>query len=66
MIFIILGKPIVFWLGLLALIFFLIQISTGILMTKGHPKMFKYHKISAIIFSIIVLLHVLFALSLYI
>lgn len=65
MITIILGKPLVFWLGLLALIFFLIQITLGILMDKGRKDLYKYHKINAKILSIIVLIHLIFGLTLY-
>jgi dolichyl-phosphate-mannose--protein O-mannosyl transferase len=60
------GKPLVLWFGVLALILFLLQILFGILMRKGHPKMFKYHKINAIVLTIVVLTHAILALILYI
>jgi low affinity Fe/Cu permease len=60
------GEPLLFYFGILALIFFILQMILGILMTKGHPKLFKYHKINSIVLSIVVLIHVILALILYI
>jgi hypothetical protein len=60
-----LGKPLLFYFGILALILFVLQMLFGILMTKGHPKLFKYHKINSIILSIVVLIHVILALIPY-
>lgn len=65
MIILLLGKPLVFWLGLLALIFFSLQIILGIMMTHGRPHLLKYHKLNAIILSTIVLIHLIFGLTLY-
>lgn len=60
------GKPLVFWFGVLALLLFLLEILFGILIRKGNSKMFKYHKINAIVLTIIVLIHAILALILYI
>jgi hypothetical protein len=61
----ILDLPLIFWLGILAFILFIIQITTGILSHKGHHNLFKYHKINAVMLSIVVAAHVILALLLY-
>jgi hypothetical protein len=66
MITIFLGKPLVFWLGLLALLFFFLQIVTGVMMTVGKRYEFlKYHKINVAILIILVLIHAILGLLLY-
>jgi hypothetical protein len=65
MFFIIFGKPLVFWLGLMALASFSWQIYLGYGLTHGHPDYFPKHKINAIILSCIVLVHLILGLLLY-
>lgn len=65
MIVILYDKPLAFWLGFLALVFFCAQIYFGAMMTKGHPEFLKYHRVNAAILTLIVIAHVFFALSLY-
>jgi len=65
MIILLFGKPLVFWAGILALLSFSFQIYSGMKMTKGHPKFFKYHKLNAIILSFIVVIHLVLGLILY-
>lgn len=61
-----LGKPIVFWLGILVLISFVIQLITGAMMTMGKRYEFlKYHKINVAILVILVILHVIYGLLIY-
>jgi hypothetical protein len=65
MIIILFGKPLVFWVGILALLFFSLQIYLGIKMTKGRRDFFKYHKLNAFILCLIVVVHLIFGLMLY-
>jgi hypothetical protein len=65
MIFILFGKPLVFWLGLLALLSFSTQIYLGIKMTHGHPEILKYHRLNAFILCFIVIVHLTLGLLLY-
>ena len=65
MIIILFGKPLVFWFGLLALIFFSLQIYLGFKMVKGRPEFFKYHRLNAFILCFIVIIHLTLALMLY-
>gem|GEM_PF-1957082 len=65
MIILLFGKPLVFWLGLMALISFLIQLYLGYKLSHGHPELFKYHLLNAIILSGIVVIHLIFGLLLY-
>lgn len=65
MIIILLGKPLVFWLGLLALLFFTLQVYSGVKMVKGKPELLKYHKTNAIILCLIVAVHLVLGLLLY-
>ncbi len=65
MITILFGKPLVFWAGLLALLFFSLQIYSGIKMMKGRPEFLKYHKLNAIILCFIVAIHLILGLMLY-
>lgn len=66
MIILLFGKPLVFWLGLIVLAFFIIQVTLGILMTVGKKYgLLKYHKLNALILCIILLIHIFYGLSLY-
>jgi hypothetical protein len=66
MVTLLLGKPLVFWLGLLVLVFFIAQVTLGIMMTAGKKYgLLKYHKVSALILCILVVIHILYGLSLY-
>lgn len=59
-------RPLVFWLGFVVLIFFTLQIVIGLLMTVGGKyNLLKYHKINALILSLLVIIHIIFGLSLY-
>ncbi len=66
MIILFLGKPLVFWFGILTAVFFVSQIITGAMMTIGKRYEFlKYHKINAAILIILVLVHAILGLLLY-
>jgi hypothetical protein len=62
MIFLILGKPLIFWLGLITLISFSYQIYLGYMLSHGRSDLFKYHRINA--FMLIFLVSVYAILSL--
>ncbi|MCX8202470.1 MAG: hypothetical protein N3G74_01535 [Candidatus Micrarchaeota archaeon] len=59
------GKPLIFYVGLLGFLFFLATLSIGILISKGKSIDIKWHKTSAIITFIFVLLHAIMGLFLY-
>jgi len=59
-----LGKALGFWIGVLALISLLIEITLGLLMDKGKKGIYKYHKLNAIILTVIVLMHLISSLFL--
>ncbi len=65
MAFIILGKPLVFWLGLITLASFIWQLYLGYSLTHGRPDLFKYHKRNAIILACLVAVHLTLGLLLY-
>ncbi|MFA5942367.1 MAG: plastocyanin/azurin family copper-binding protein [Candidatus Paceibacterota bacterium] len=65
MTFIILGKPLLFWFGLLAIVSLIFQFYLGYKITHGRSDWFKYHKLNAGILGLLVGVHVLFGLSLY-
>jgi hypothetical protein len=65
MVFILFGKPLVFWLGLITLISFVYQIYLGYKLTHGRSDLFKYHKINAIVLSCLVLIHLTLGFLLY-
>jgi len=65
MIFIIFGKPLVFWLGLITLISFITQITLGYMLSHGRSGLFKYHRLNAIILSCLVLIHLTLGFLLY-
>lgn len=51
MVFIIFGKPLVFWLGLITLVSFILQIYLGYRLTHGRSDLFNWHKLNAFILS---------------
>ncbi|MDD2753793.1 MAG: hypothetical protein PHT44_04260 [Candidatus Portnoybacteria bacterium] len=59
------GKPLAFWLGFITLAVFCLQLYSGIRMAKGRIELLKYHKINAVILSLLVLTHMFFAISLH-
>lgn len=66
MIYILFGKPLVFWVGIIALISFSYQIYLGVKMTKdGRFDLLPRHRMNAFILSAIVFIHLLLGLSLY-
>ena len=66
MIIILFGKPLVFWLGLIVLVFFILQVTLGVMMTVGKKYgLLKYHKINAGILIVLVIIHLIFGLLLY-
>jgi len=65
MIYILFGKPLVFWFGIIAFISFSFQIYSGWQVHKGKYYLFKYHRLNAFILSVIVIVHLLLGLSLY-
>jgi len=66
MIFILFGLPLVFWVGIVALISFSLQIYLGLKMMHGHPEYLKYHRLNAFILCGIVAVHIVLGLTLYI
>lgn len=66
MIIILFGKPLVFWMGIIALISFSYQIYLGLKMTKGgRYDLLPRHRLNAFILSGIVIIHLILGLSLY-
>lgn len=65
MIIIVLGKPLAFWIGILAFFSLSLQIYLGMKMAKGHPELLKYHRLNAIILFSVVVVHLLLVLALY-
>jgi hypothetical protein len=65
MIIILLGKPLVFWFGIIALLSLSLQIYLGARMMKGHPEFLKYHKLNAATLCFIVGVHLILGLLLY-
>lgn len=65
MFYIILGKPLVFWLGLIVLISFITQIYLGIKLSHGRSDLFKYHRLNALILCCLVTVHIIFGLLMY-
>lgn len=66
MIFIIAGKSLAFWLGLLALASLIVQLYVGYKLTRGRPDWFKLHRYNAIVLGSIVGAHVVFNLLPYV
>ncbi len=65
MFFIILGKPLVFWLGLVALADFSLQLYLGYKLVHGRPDLFSFHKWNAVVLMCIVFIHLTLGLLLY-
>lgn len=65
MMFILFGKPIVFWLGSIALISFIYQLYLGYGMTRGHTDYYRKHKINARILTVLVIIHIIFGIIIY-
>jgi len=65
MIVLLFGKPLVFWLGIIVLVFFVLQIYLGVAMVRGNIKLLKYHKLNALVLSLLVIFHLILALFLY-
>jgi len=65
MIYILFGKPLFFWLGLLAYSLLLLQIYLGMMLMKGKPVLI-YHRLNAGLLFLVVTVHFLLAISLYI
>ncbi len=60
------GKPLVFWLGLMTLVSFIVQVYTGYKVAHGRSDYFKYHKINIVILCTLVLIHLTLGLLMYI
>ena len=65
MIFIIFGKPLVFWLGLITLSSFILQIYLGYRLSHGRSDLFKFHRLNAVILSSLVVIHLTLGFLLY-
>ena len=65
MIFLFLGKPLVFWLGLITLASFVWQLYLGYKLAHGRSDLFKYHRLNAFVLLSFVLIHLTFAFLLY-
>lgn len=65
MIYILFGKPLVFWFGILAFVLFSYQIYLGLKMSRGNFGLLPRHRLNAFILSAIVIIHLLLGLSLY-
>lgn len=65
MIYILFGKPLVFWLGTVAFISFSYQIYLGIKMSRGRLDLLPRHRLNAFVLSVIVIIHLFLGLSLY-
>ncbi len=65
MIYILFGKPLVFWFGIIAFMLFFYQIYLGLKMAKGNFGLLPRHRFNAFILFAIVIIHLLLGLSLY-
>lgn len=65
MIYILLGKPLVFWVGIITLISFSYQLYLGIRLANGRFDLLPRHRKNAFLLSVIVIIHLLLGLSLY-
>jgi len=64
--FLIFGKPLIMYLGIITLLSFLITATFGILIIKGIGKIpFKYHKIMAMISIVLAITHGIFGILIY-
>ena len=65
MIIIVFGKPLVFWLGLITLCSFILQIYLGYRLSHGRSDLFKYHRLNAAVLVCLVLIHLTLGFLLY-
>ena len=65
MILLVFGKPLVFWLGLITLCSFSLQIYLGVKLSHGRSDLFKYHRLNAALLVILVLIHLTLGFLLY-
>jgi hypothetical protein len=65
MVILLFDKPLVFWIGFVALASFCLQIYLGLKIVGGHPEYFKYHKLNAFILCCIVAVHLVLGLLMY-
>jgi len=55
----------VFWFGLIILALFILQLYLGYRLAHGRPDYFKYHRLNAVLLSILVLVHLILGFLLY-
>ncbi len=65
MIFLVFGKPLVFWLGLITLCSFVFQIYLGYRLSHGRSDLFKYHRLNAVVLCCLVAIHLTLGFLLY-
>lgn len=65
MAFIVFGKPLVLWLGLITLGSFIFQIYLGYRLSHGRSDLFKYHRLNAALLLGLVLVHLTLGFLLY-
>jgi hypothetical protein len=65
MAFLVFGKPLVFWLGLITLTSFIFQIYLGYRLSHGRSDLFKYHRLNAGILVSLVIIHLILGFLLY-
>ena len=63
MIFLILGKPLVFWLGIIILISLFLQMFLGYKLSHGRSDYFKMHRINSFILSALVAIYAILNLT---
>lgn len=64
--FLIFGKPLIMYLGIITLLSFLITATIGVMIIKGIGKIpFKYHKIMAAISIALAIIHGILGILLY-
>lgn len=63
MIFLILGKPLVFWLGIIIIISLLYQMFLGYKLSHGRSDYYKIHGINAFILSTLVAVYAILNLT---
>ena len=65
MIFLILGKPLVFWVGFITFASFIMQLYLGYRLSHGRSDLFTYHRSNAVVLACLVAIHLTFGLLLY-
>jgi len=64
--FLIFGKPLIMYLGIVTLLAFLITASIGVLIVKGIGRInFKWHKVMAVISIALAIIHATLGILLY-